>query len=314
MIVFPLVLFCTGGLIYIAVAALLARMLLMPPRMTDGKALHVLKRLSPGDLALPFQDVSFDVFDARRGEPHKLRITGWWIPGSPFTDRTVLFLHGFADAKVGAIAWAPTWISLGYNVLAIDLRAHGSSGGRVSTAGCFERSDVVQVLNQLRAERPGSTRRVVLFGVSVGAAVAVATAASLASQGTNVDALVLDSAFGDFRRAAAVRAKGLGVSLPGVLRVAIRLAEAMSGARFADVRPIDLISQVRCPILMIRGENDRLADSIDFDNVTRELSARHNPLDDSWIVESTDHLLALARDAHAYLERIERFLSRQIQG
>ena len=44
----------------------MAGMLLKPPRMTDGKATWVLKRLSPGDLGLPFEELSFEVRDARR--------------------------------------------------------------------------------------------------------------------------------------------------------------------------------------------------------------------------------------------------------
>ena len=39
----------------------------------------------------------------------------------------------------------------GYHVLVIDLRAHGESGGSHSTAGFFERHDLNQVINDLRA-------------------------------------------------------------------------------------------------------------------------------------------------------------------
>ena len=42
------------------------------------------------------------------------------------SDRCVVLLHGYADAKVGAIAWAPMWHELGYHALAIDLRARAA--------------------------------------------------------------------------------------------------------------------------------------------------------------------------------------------
>ena len=81
------------------------------------------------------------------------------MPNPHALGRCVTLLHGYADAKVGAIAWAPLWYSLGYHILAFDLRAHGESEGAYSTAGYFERHDLNQLLNQLRAERPSETRQ-----------------------------------------------------------------------------------------------------------------------------------------------------------
>src|ERR1700733_3113274 len=99
------------------------------------------------------------------------------MPNQNSSNKTVILIHGYADAKVGSIAWAPTWQSLGYHILAIDLRAHGESAGRFTTAGFFERHDLDQIINQLRAAHPQQTERLVLFGISLGAAVALAAAA-----------------------------------------------------------------------------------------------------------------------------------------
>src|SRR5512133_3820449 len=96
------VLLVLGAVLAAAIVALMAWSLLRPPRMTDGKAAWVLKRLTPGDLGMPYADAAFDVRDLRTGR--RLRIRGWWIPaaagaanGRP-ADRTVVLLHGYADA------------------------------------------------------------------------------------------------------------------------------------------------------------------------------------------------------------------------
>src|SRR4051812_28772795 len=83
-------------------AWLMARFLLRPPRMTDGKAAWVLKRLSPLDIGLPFMPLNFSVRDELSKKP--LQLTAWWIPREN-SDKAVILLHGYADAKVGAIAW-----------------------------------------------------------------------------------------------------------------------------------------------------------------------------------------------------------------
>ena len=155
-------------LIFGAVAAIVAIVLtaegvLRPPRMNDGKAMWVLRRLSPGDLGLEFEETWFRVQDERGG---KLRLAAWWIPASRASDRCVVLLHGYADAKVGAIASAPLWHELGFHILAIDLRAHGESDGRYCTGGWFERQDVAQAIDQLLVDRPAETRRLVLFGAA----------------------------------------------------------------------------------------------------------------------------------------------------
>src|SRR5439155_18620469 len=123
---------------------------------------------------------------------------------------------GRGHAKVGAIAWAPTLHALGWNILAIDLRAHGESGGVHCTAGYWERHDVSQVINQLRAAHERETATLVIFGVSLGAAVAVATTAMREHEsngdgrragGGDIAGLILESPYADYRLATAAHAQ-----------------------------------------------------------------------------------------------------------
>src|SRR3954451_20750211 len=79
-----LVLLVVGGLTCAAAVAIAAWSLLHPPRMSDGKALYLLNRLSPADVGLAFEDVAFTVRDEPTGRP--LKIAGWWMPQSRGTD------------------------------------------------------------------------------------------------------------------------------------------------------------------------------------------------------------------------------------
>jgi pimeloyl-ACP methyl ester carboxylesterase len=293
-----LALFCA------ALVVLMARTLLRPVRMSDARANWILKRLSPRDLSLDFEEQSFAVRDERTGGT--LRIAGWWIP-CPAATRSVLMIHGYADAKVGGIAWAPTLHVLGWNVLAIDLRAHGESGGVHSTAGYFERHDVTQVINEVRAARPRETATVAIFGVSLGAAVAVATAALR----EDIDALVLESPFGDYRRAIAAHGRMRGLP-EGVLRdAAVALAQWISGADFRAVRPEILVEQVRCPVMLIHSGDDPFILHEDADAMTRAVHARGNPRDAIWTAPA-GHVLGLAVGPVEYRKRLGEFLDAAI--
>src|SRR5439155_17645338 len=168
-LMFAFVLLLTLALLCAALVVLMARTLLRPNRMTDARAAWILKRLSPLDLGLDFEEVDFSVRDEHSGRQLKLR--GWWIPYQN-ARRTILLIHGYADAKVGAVAWAPPLHDCGWNILAVDMRAHGESEGERSTAGYFERHDMAQVINHFRAHRPHATEVFAIFGISLGAAVA----------------------------------------------------------------------------------------------------------------------------------------------
>jgi pimeloyl-ACP methyl ester carboxylesterase len=279
---------------------LLAWSFIRPPRMTDGKAAWVLKRLSPGDLGLAFEEVAFDVRDDRTGQT--IRIAGWWIPHPGANGRTVLLIHGYADAKVGAIAWAPAWHALGWNIVAIDLRAHGESGGVYCTGGYFEREDVSQVIDQLRARRPSETKRLAIFGASFGAAVAVATAATR----DDIDAVVLDSPPPSFSIAAALHMQRVGA--PGGLlrRLAIGLAQNLTAANYAEVAPVKLLPTLRCPVLLIAPQLDPL---LDHGAAAAKLRDTLPPSGEYWSVPETGHLMAFPADPDEYIARLNRFLS-----
>ena len=217
-----LVLLVVAVIVFGAMALLLADSLLHPPRMNDGKALYLYQRLSPADLNLPFTEVTFQVPSIEKAG-QTIHITGWWIESASPSNRCIILLHGFADAKVSSLGWAPLCRSIGLNVLAIDLRAHGESGGRVCTAGAREGSDVAAVIAELQVLRPRLTNQVVLFGISMGGTVALAAAAQ-----TEVAAVILDSPFEDFSTTARRSADLRGMP-SGLIFTAGRLARSPLG-------------------------------------------------------------------------------------
>ena len=314
------VLMVVGALVFGVVVLMMARFLLMPPRMTGGLAFWTLKRLTPRDLNLAYEELWFDVRDEAVGGREVLKVAAWWIGArDPSCGRCVVIVHGYADSRIGGIAWAPTFVEMGWNVLSIDLRAHGESGGRHTTAGYFERYDLSQVIDQVRAMRPEKTRRLVLFGVSLGAAVAggaVELRQGNAAGKSDVDAVIMDCPYRDYVSAAKTHARVMDMPGPWFQRAAVGLAKWMSGADFYACSPVEVIPRLRCPLMVIHGADDLFVDVADMDAVEAATRSRGAELGPTvyWRVERTHHVLAIASDPGVFRRRLEDFLASAAGG
>jgi uncharacterized protein len=306
------------GLVMAAIAIILcvmmilimAQMLLRPRRMTDGRATVLLHRISPADLGMEFESLSFTVIDECKNE--KLNIAGWWIPTPESRGRCAVILHGYSDAKVGGIAWAPLLRSLGFNILAIDLRAHGESGGAYSTAGFWDRFDVNQVIDQIKAARPVETGQILLFGVSLGAATAAATAVLR----DDLQAVILEGPFATFHSAASLQGDRLGTPGPFFQDNAYRLAKWLAKADFDAVRPVDTIPKIPCPILVIQSGDDPFLTDADHAAVRQAVESRDAKLGPSlcWELPSVHHVVGMQFNPVEYRRRIEDFLAGVLQN
>jgi len=298
-LIFLLVLVAVAAILCAATIVLMAWSLTHPPRMTDGRAMAIFRRLSPADLGLAFEETRFQV---RETSGRALKIAAWWIPNPGAEGRCAVLIHGYADAKVGVIAWGPVWHSLGFNLLVPDLRAHGESDGAVSTAGHLERQDLIQVIHELRAELPAETKTIVLFGVSLGAAVA----AGLGAECPDVAAVVLESPYADFRRAAMAHMDRLGAPGRVLQRPALRLSEWLTGSDYDALAPVALIPRLRCPTLIVEAEDDPFLSP--EDRAALADAARAAPSAEIWTAEGAEHLMAMHAEPGAYREKLAAFL------
>ncbi|HJT62594.1 MAG TPA: alpha/beta fold hydrolase [Burkholderiales bacterium] len=143
-----------------------------------------------------------------------VELAAWSLPAEGEAQATVLFLHGNAEnisTHFFNVAWMP---AEGFNVLALDYRGYGASAGSPSLAGAQQ--DIDAAVSTLLARPDVDPRRIVIFGQSLGGALALHYAARGAHRGA-LRAVVSDSAFADYRMIVPLRSIG-GISpLPLVL-------------------------------------------------------------------------------------------------
>jgi pimeloyl-ACP methyl ester carboxylesterase len=157
---------------------------------------------------------------------------------------TIVYLHGVADNRGSSIGAIATLLPRGFDVIAYDSRAHGTSGGDRCTYGFFEKRDLQRVIDQL-----GATD-VIVIGHSLGAAVALQAAAIE----PRIRAVVAASTFSDLRTIASERAAFLPAWSLGP---AFSRAERDGKFVVDDVSPVHAAAAIVVPVLLLHGANDR---------------------------------------------------------
>ena len=177
-----------------------------------------------------------------------IQIQGWFIPGE-MANRTVIILHGLGAARHHMLKFGLPLQQAGYNLVLIDLRSHGESGGEFFTYGYHEWQDVVGLLDWLEQEVPEAVQEVTLIGVSVGGAIAIPATAHDA----RIDRLITISTFADL----GLTIKAQTPLLPdGWRERAIAKAERLAQFEVNATAPSQSIQDVDVPVLIIHGDAD----------------------------------------------------------
>ncbi|HVN83038.1 MAG TPA: alpha/beta fold hydrolase [Terriglobia bacterium] len=115
---------------------------------------------------------------------------GWFIPsvhGAP----VVFLCHGYKSNRAELLTLASTFQENGYHLFLFDFRGHGNSPSKLSTLGIQETRDLLSAIDTIAARPDVDPNRVGVWGVSLGAFVAL----SAATHSNKIQTLVVDSPF-----------------------------------------------------------------------------------------------------------------------
>ena len=221
-----------------------------------------------------------------------VEIFAWFLPARGTAEGTVLFLHGNAEnvsTHFFNVAWMP---AEGFNVLALEYRGYGSSGGTPSLAGV--QLDIDAALEALLARRDVERRRIVLFGQSLGGALAIHYAAKGKQRGA-LRAVIADSAFADYRGIVKEKLAGFFLTWPFQWLPALTVDN--------DYSPLASVGTVSpLPLLLIHGERDAI---VPAHHSKRLYDAAAEPKE-LWLLPEAGHIQSV-RDP-ALRRRLSKFV------
>jgi uncharacterized protein len=162
----------------------------------------------------------------------------WWLPQAQADAPTLLYLHGTLRTLYGNAPKIDALRAAGFSILAVDYRGWGDSSAIIPSEASIL-ADAWQAWDELKRRAPQAGRRVI-FGHSMGSAVAVSLASQL-RHGRDYGALALEAAF---------------TRLPDVAAAAGfwgRIGAALTTLEFDAAAKI---GRVDAPIWMLHGDAD----------------------------------------------------------
>ena len=286
--------FGVAGL-YCGLVVTAAYLFLHPPRcMIDRR---------PDALGLRYEEVRF------ASAADHLMLHGWYIPASGSPRGLILFCHGRDGNRGNVLVHADYLHRAGFALFAFDFRDCGDSEGVMSTIGWREVSDALGAAAYLYGRADTRTVPLGLFGVSMGAAVAIQAAARL----PNVRCVVADSPYATLDSAVRHRFFGLLGAGGEVFRGPVeRVGETMMGGSALAVSPLAAIPKLGPrSILLIHGDEDAICDPEDSRRLLRAAAPGTARL---WAVAGAGHVGAFNAHPEEYERRVAAFFRANLPG
>ena len=247
---------------------------------------------TPGQFGLDYHPVEFEARDGTA-------LFAWFLPARGAPKATVLYLHGNAEnisTHFANVAWMP---AAGYNVLAMDYRGYGGSQGTPTLEGV--QLDIDAGMRVLLARRDVDPGRIIIFGQSLGGALAIHNAAR-SDYRESVRAIVVDSSFSDYHQIAREKLASFFLTWP----LQWLLPQLTIENAFSPVESVHAVSPI--PLLFIHGERDSIVPVAH----SQRLYARAAEPKEIWLVPDAGHIQAVKQKD--IRKRLAEFLRRHAGG
>ncbi len=233
---------------------------------------------TPADWGLAYEDVTLNTED-------DIQLHGWYIPHKQSQD-VLLFFHGNAGNISHRRDSIKIFHRLGLSVLIIDYRGYGKSQGVPDEQGLY--LDAGAAWRYLTEEKGIAARNILIFGRSLGGAVATQLASEVQARG-----LILESTFSsakDFARSV----------FPLLSRLLI--------IRY-DFNTAEKIQQVNYPVLVLHSPDDEI---MPFDLGEKVYLSANQPK--RFVKMKGDHNYGFILSQPGYQQALAEWMKSQLQN
>lgn len=263
------------------------------------------RMIAPVPMAISEINVSIPVSPISLETESGATVKGWAVR-SDQNFATIVLLHPLRGSRLTMLSRASLLHRHGYSVVMIDLQGHGESPGDAITMGHEERHSASAAVQYAKESANG--RPVIVVGMSLGGA------SFLLSQQTEVDGVILESVYPTITEAIHDRITSkMGSQLASVLGpILLWQMELRLQLSRDDLEPIDQLSKLTCPVLMMSGSNDLHTTQPETQRMFDALKPRaiEEQQHELWFVNQAAHVDLYDFAAQEYEARVLSFLER----
>ena len=240
---------------------------------------------NPLDVGLSYEDVSLELSDSQ------VPISGWYIKAERQNAPIFLFFHGNRCSIADSLEYAMCFNSLGCDTFLIDYRGYGLSRDK-SFVPC-ERSvyeDASTALEYLIKERGIEPSRIILYGHSLGASIAIETA----KRSPDIAALIVEGAFTSILDMSALKRRFMLFPVKWLLK-----------EKFDNLAKVPFL---QVPILFLHAAKDSTVPLWMHNTLYREVSGEKARL----VFEGASHTNLAWYSESLYIEGIRDFILKYV--
>lgn len=234
-----------------------------------------------------------------------LKLKGYEIKSKKSTNVWIIVVHGYMGAGTDMVKYAQNFISYGYNVLIIDLRAHGRSEGMYIGMGWLDRLDLELWIEKIIEENKQS--QIILYGISMGSAtVTMATGDKLPSE---VKCCIADCGYSSVWKEFKIHFKQiLHIPVFPLLNIASLMSKIFAGYSFKEASTIKQVRKSKTPTLFIHGTKDKFVPFKMLNEIYKNATCTKQKLE----IEEAGHGESAEINPETYWKTIQKFINQYI--
>lgn len=255
----------------------------------------------PRSLIKDFPSFPYDTITLKT--KNEIHIDAWYAKADSAAKGTVILFHGIMANKGMLLPEASEFRYNGYNVMLVDFRAHGNSGGKITTIGAREPEEVKLAYDHILQK---GEQNIFLYGISMGA---VVVAKAVSEYDLKPSGVFLDIPFESLQAHLRARARMQGFSGIGekpfgfLVTMWIGIERKFNAFKFQTTR---YVSKINCPVLLQWGAKDEYVLKIETDKVYAAILSPEKKL---VIYENAGHQSLLQNEQGTWRKEVEKFLS-----
>jgi len=253
----------------------------------------------PSTYGMPCKEIDFSSTDG-------MRLKGWLIIKDK-NQPVIILCHGLGTNKSDVIEFANFLYQADYNVFIFDFRAHGESEGTVNSFGYREQKDLEGAIKELSERGDIAAGNYGVFGISMGAAVAI----MVGERNPRIKAIVVDSPYLSLEKSITDHAKFLynfpKFPIADFSILAYRLRFWINSKTISPLKAIGQISPR--PVLIINGADDPRMPASD----AKKLYEAAKEPKQLWLVPEAGHLESYSAAGNEYKRRVVDFFNRYLR-